>query len=273
MGRFDRSVVIVTGAARGQGRAIALRFAQEGADVAICDLGNSGAEGGTAYRLSGSAELDATREDLAALGARAFARPCDVRRSEQIDAFVGEVIGELGTPSVLVNNAGVLPEMSPAHEISDAQYENVLSVNLGGVFRMSRAVVPHMINAGGGRIVNTSSAAGLTAAPMFAVYCASKHGVVGLTKAMAAELAAHNITVNAVCPGAVRTPMVEHAAMALAEQSGISTDEALSAFLGTHLIKEFVTPEQVAGAVTFFADPEQSATTGVALPIDGGWTA
>jgi (+)-trans-carveol dehydrogenase len=273
MARFERSVVIVTGAARGQGRAIASRFAREGADVAICDLGDGGAEGGTAYRLSGSAELDATSKELEALGARVFSRPCDVRRSEQVDAFVRELIEQLGTPNVLVNNAGILPEMSLAHEISDSQYDNVVSVNLGGVFRMSRAVVPHMIRAGRGRIVNTSSAAGLTAAPMFAIYCASKHAVVGLTKAMAAELAGHHITVNAVCPGAVLTPMVEHAAKALAEQSGITNEEALSGFLGTHLIKEFVTPEQIADAVTFLASPEQSAMTGVALPIDGGWTA
>jgi len=201
------------------------------------------------------------------------ARSCDVRDSQQVDRFVADVVAQLGSPNVLVNNAGILPEMSLAHEISDAQYENVISVNLGGVFRMSRAVVPHMIRAGGGRIVNTSSAAGLTAAPMFAVYCASKHGVIGLTKAMAAELAAHHITVNAVCPGAVLTPMVGHTAETLAEQSGITVEEALGGFLGTHLIKEFVTPEQVAGAVAFLADPEQSATTGIALPVDGGWTA
>ena len=271
MGRFDGSTVIVTGAARGQGRGIARAFAEAGADVAICDIGTS--DGGTDYALSGSQELTAAAEELEALGRRVVARPCDVRSTEEVDAFVAAVVEELGPPRVLVNNAGILPAMTRAHEITDAQYENVLAVNLGGVFRMSRAVIPHLIASGGGRIVNISSAAGLTSAPMFSVYCASKHAVVGLTRAMAAELAEDHITVNAVCPGAVVTPMVQHTAEVLAEQAGITAQEALNGFLATHMIKEFVTPQQVAGAVLFLADPQQSTTSGVALPIDGGWTA
>jgi NAD(P)-dependent dehydrogenase (short-subunit alcohol dehydrogenase family) len=265
-------VVIVTGAARGQGRAIARRFAEAGANLGICDIGG-GASGGTDYQLSGDDDLAATTEELEKLGATVCARPCDVRVTAQVDDFVATVVAELGPPNVLVNNAGILPAIKRAHEISDELYENVLSVNLGGVFRMSRAVVPHLIARGGGRIVNTSSAAGLTAAPMFAVYCASKHGVIGLTRAMAAELANDHITVNAVCPGAVITPMVEHAAEKLAQQSGITVGEALQGFLGTHMVPEFVTSEQVAGAVLFLADPEQSTLTGVALPVDAGWTA
>ena len=207
MRRFDGSIVIVTGAARGQGRGIARAFAEAGAHLAICDIGTS--SGGTDYALSGSQELAVAAQELEALGAKVVARACDVRSTEEVDQFVAAVVKEMsGAPRVLVNNAGILPGMIRAHEITDAQYENVLSVNLGGAFRMSRAVIPHMIAAGGGRIVNISSAAGLTAAPMFSVYCASKHAVVGLTRAMAAELAEDQITVNAVCPGAVVTPMV-----------------------------------------------------------------
>jgi 3-hydroxybutyrate dehydrogenase len=272
MGRYDETVVIVTGAGRGQGRVIARRFAQEGANVAICDIG-SGANGGTDYQLAGSEDLAATANELEALGARVCARPCDVRVTAQVEDFVAAAVDMLGPPAVLVNNAGILPGMRRVHETADEQYENVLSVNLGGVFRMSRSVVPHMIGRGSGRIVNNASAAGLTAAPMHGAYCASKHAVIGLTRAMAAELAVDHITVNAVCPGAVITPMVEHTAQTLADESGITADEALKGFLGVHLIQEFVTAEQIAGAVLFLADPEQTTLTGVALPIDAGWTA
>ena len=128
--------------------------------MAVGDIGTA-ASGGTEYTLSSESELATAAKKLEALGAHVFARTCDVRSTDDVDAFVGGVVGELSTPSVLVNNAGILPAMSRAHEMSDAQYENVLTVNLGGVFRMCRAVIPHMIASQVGH-VNTSSAAGLT---------------------------------------------------------------------------------------------------------------
>jgi (+)-trans-carveol dehydrogenase len=271
MGNFADTVVIVTGAARGQGLAIARRFASQGANLGICDIGD-GSTSGTEYALSSNEELAATAKELEALGARVCARTCDVRETAQVDAFVAAVVSELGPPDVLVNNAGIVQPSVPVHQTTDELYENVLAVNFGGVFRMSRAVVPHMLGRSTGRIVNIASTTGLRAAATFAVYSASKHAVIGLTRAMAGELAAEDITVNAVCPGGVVTKMVEHNAEVLAQQSGTTVEEALQSFLGYHLIKEFVTPEQTAAAVLFLADPEQRTLTGVALPVDAGWT-
>ena len=115
-----------------------MRFAKEGADLAVCDLG-TGASGGTEYELSSESDLAAVAKELEGLGVRVCARACDVRLTADVDAFVTAVVDELGPPDVLVNNAGILPPMGRAHEMTDAQYENVLAVNLGGVFRMSRA--------------------------------------------------------------------------------------------------------------------------------------
>jgi NAD(P)-dependent dehydrogenase (short-subunit alcohol dehydrogenase family) len=272
MGRFTGMTVVVTGAGRGQGRAIATRFAAEGANLGICDVG-AGVAAGTEYALSSDDDLAATTKELEAAGASVCARPCDVRDSAQVGAFVAAVVDELGAPNVLVNNAGIVQPSVPVHETTDDLYDNVVAVNLGGVFRMSRAVVPHMLQNGGGRIVNIASTTGLRAAATFAVYSASKHAVIGLTRAMAGELAEGGITVNAVCPGGVVTKMVEHNAATLARETGVPFEEALQSFLGYHLIKEFVTPEQTASAVLFLADPEQRTVTGVAFPVDAGWTA
>ena len=145
MGRFDRAVVIVSGAARGQGLAIAQRFAPEGADVAIGDIGTT-ASGGTEYALSRRVNCGGG-EGARGRAVESSLAPRDVRSSDDVDGFVGAVVDELARRACWWNNAGILPAMGRAHEMSDAQYENVLAVNLGGVFRMCRAVIPHMIAA------------------------------------------------------------------------------------------------------------------------------
>lgn len=149
----------------------------------------------------------------------------------------------------------------------------MLDVNLTGVFRMSRAAAPHMIAGGaGGRIINVASVAGLIGTPGFAHYCAAKHGVVGLTKAMAAELAPYSITVNAICPGLIDTRMVEHSTSVIAEQQGISQDEVYDQYLAVHLSKERITPEQSAAAVMYLASEAARVVTGSCLAIDAGWS-
>lgn len=264
--------IVVTGAARGQGREIALQFARAGADVAICDV-DAPALATVDYPLASTIELEAVAAAIGELGRQVVARPCDVRDQQQVDAFVSAAVDAFGRIDVLVNNAGILSGNQPVHEISDERWQMMIDVNLTGLWRVSRAVVPHLIAAGGGRIVNVASAAGLVGAPGFGHYCAAKHGVVGLTKTMAAELAPYKITVNAICPGLVDTKMVEHSATELASQLGISTDAAYDAFLTVHHIKERITPSQSAAAVLYLASESARVVTGACLPIDAGWTA
>ena len=269
---FSGRVAVVTGAARGQGRAIALQLAEAGADVAICDVGEPKLAT-VDYPLASTGQLDEVAEAIRAMGRKVVARTCDVRDQQQVDAFVAAAAQELGRIDILVNNAGILSGNQPVHEMSDERWLTMIDVNLTGVWRVTRSVVPHLIAAGGGRIVNVASAAGLVGAPGFGHYCAAKHGVVGLTKTMAAELAPHKITVNAICPGLVQTTMVEHSATELSGQLGISEDEAYDAFLAVHHIKERITPDQSAAAVLYLASEAARVVTGACLPVDGGWVA
>ncbi|MFA7440204.1 MAG: mycofactocin-coupled SDR family oxidoreductase [Sphingomonadaceae bacterium] len=269
---FSNRKVIVTGAARGQGREIALEFARQGADVAICDVGTP-TLATVDYPLATTGELDEVAEAIRGLGRQVVARPCDIRDQQQIDSFIAAAVETFGRIDILVNNAGILSGNQPVHEMSDERWLTMIDVNLTGLWRVTRATVPHLIAAGGGRIVNVASAAGLVGAPGFGHYCAAKHGVVGLTKTMAAELAPHHITVNAICPGLVQTKMVEHSAAELASQAGITEEAAYDAFLGVHLIKERITPAQSAAAVLYLASDAARVVTGACLPVDAGWTA
>jgi len=269
---FIGRVVVVTGAARGQGREVALQFAAHGADVAICDIGQSTIST-VDYEMSTPAQLLAVGEGIRQHGRRVVMRSCDIRNQAQIDEFVDAARESFGRIDVLVNNAGILSGNRPVHEMSDEQWQTMIDVNLTGLWRVTRAIVPDMIKAGGGRIVNVASAAGLVGAPGFGHYCAAKHGVVGLTKTMAAELAPHKITVNAICPGLVDTKMVEQAAAQLATQTGMTIDAAYDAFLSVQHIKERITPAQCAAAILYLASEAARVVTGACLPIDAGWTA
>jgi NAD(P)-dependent dehydrogenase (short-subunit alcohol dehydrogenase family) len=270
-GAFKGKVALVTGAARGQGLAIAQALARGGAAVAMSDIGRSDLAT-VGYPLGSSETLEREVAALRAEGATVLAGTCDVRQQGDVDAFVARTVDEFGGLDIVVNNAGILTGGKPSHEIDDATWDMVIAINLTGVFRISRATVPHLIARGGGRIINIASVAGLIGTPNFGHYCASKHGVVGLTKAMAAELAEHDITVNAVCPGAVDTTMVQHSMTGLAEQIGGSVEDAWQTILSVHLIKKAITPDQIAAAVLYLASEAAALVTGSCLSIDGGWS-
>lgn len=271
MGELTDKVAIVTGAARGQGRAMALALAGAGADVAICDVGAAEMPS-VGYALGGP--LDAVAGEIAALGGRVLHGVCDIRRQADVEAFVGRVAAELGRIDILVNNAGILTGNTPMHLLDDETFETTIAVNLTGGWRMSRAAVPVMIAGGhGGRIINIASVAGLIGTPGFGHYCASKHAMIGMTKTMAAELGAHGITVNAVCPGFLPTPMVEHTASEIAARAGLTQEEVYAQYLSVAHVKEPIQPEQTAAAVLYLASEAARVVTGSNLVIDAGWSA
>jgi len=241
---------IVTGGASGIGRATALAFAREGARVCVADLNAEGSE-----RVA---------KEIASAGGEAFGFPMDVSDAAQNEAAVHETVRRWGALHVAFLNAGIaVPSSILAGDV--AAFDHVLAVNLRGVFLGLRAVAPALIQAGGGSIVATASVAGLRGGVGMPSYYASKHGVVGLVKAAAAELAPHRIRVNAVCPGVIDTPILGplHGMKEFTE--GI--------FARLHLLNRVGQPEEVAELVVFLASERAAFVTGGAYPIDGGITA
>ncbi|HEY2959898.1 MAG TPA: glucose 1-dehydrogenase [Actinomycetota bacterium] len=247
---LDGRVALVTGAARGLGRAISLALAHAGADVA---LGLRDAGGGAAL----VAEIEA-------MGRAALATQMDVTSLPQIEAAVEQVVVRFGRLDVLVNNAGLGPE-NPVEEVREEDFDLTMAVNVKGTFFASQAAGRVMIGQGFGRIVNLGSQAGFVALPGESVYCASKAAISHLTRCMAVEWGRHGITVNAVAPTFITTPGTEPA---LADEAFRA--DVLERIAGLHRIGE---PMDVAGAVVFLASPAASLITGDTIMIDGGWTA
>jgi meso-butanediol dehydrogenase/(S,S)-butanediol dehydrogenase/diacetyl reductase len=252
---------LVTGAARGIGRAIALALADAGADVALADLG--GAVEAASYELSGRAELEAAAKEVAARGARALALPCDVRRAADVDAAVARASEAFGRLDLLVNNAGVV-HFDALARFPEERWDLLFDVNVKGTFLCARAAVPHLV-ASRGAIVNVASVAGKRGYAGGSGYCASKFAVVGLTQALAMELAPQGVRVNAVCPGILPTHMWTHH-LASEARGGTAAYEASIARMIP--LGRAQTPEDVAQAVLYLATAPN--VTGVALNVAGG---
>jgi NAD(P)-dependent dehydrogenase (short-subunit alcohol dehydrogenase family) len=247
---LEGRTALVTGAARGLGRAIALALAEAGADVAL-GLRNRSRDEGLA-------------DEIRALGRRAVALQMDVTRLDEVEAAVGATVEELGSLDLLVNNAGGGVGHIPAEEISVADFEQAVNTNLRGTFFACRAAFGPMRERGFGRIVNVSSQAALVALPGESVYCMAKAAVSHLTRCLAVEWGAYGISVNAVAPTFIRTPGTEPA---LSDPKFRAEVEERIAAL--HRIGE---PDEVAGAVVFLCSAAASLITGETLVIDGGWT-
>lgn len=210
MGKLDGKVALVTGAARGQGRSHALRMAEEGADLIISDLCRD--LDTVPYPLARPEDLLDTQREIEKLGRRCVASETDVRDTAAVQAMVDAGVAELGRVDIAVANAGVCG-FGKLWELTDEQWDEMIGVDLSGVFKTMRAVTPHMLDQGSGRIVATSSMGGRMGNPNLAHYVAAKWGVIGLVKTLALEVADRGITVNAVCPATVDTGMVHNAAL------------------------------------------------------------
>ncbi len=253
--RLKEKVAIVTGAASGIGKATAVLFGQEGAKVTCADLDGAGAE-----RVA---------RQIVDAGGQAAATLADVSREADVARMVGETVARWGRLDFLFNNAGVEFGM-PVTQVPEEEWDRLIDVNLKGVFLGCKHAIPEMVKNGGGAIVNTASLAGLRGVAFLSTYCASKGGVVLLTKSLAAEWAAQGVRINAVCPGVIRTPMAQRA-VAMAASMGETSEEETWARMGAaHPLGRVGEAEEVARAVLFLVSEEASFITGVALPVDGG---
>jgi (+)-trans-carveol dehydrogenase len=271
-GRVDGKVALITGAARGQGRSHAIRLAEEGADIIAID---ACADVDTvAYPMATVDDLATTGKHVEAAGRRVVTAQADVRDLAGLTAAVDRGVAELGRLDIVVANAGILSN-APAHELSEAAWQQMIDVNLSGVWRTCRAAIPHLIAGGrGGSIVLVSSVAGLRSYAGVAHYVAAKHGVVGLMKTLAQELAEHRVRVNTVNPTQVDTDMIQNDSMYRLfcpdVESPTRQDFAAASAATILLPIDWVEPVDVSNAVLFLASDEARYITGVTLPVDGG---
>ena len=254
MGTLSRKTAIVTGAAGGIGRAIASDLAAQGARVVVADL-----DDGEGTEVASSIDGTFQRTDVSSRD--------DCRR------LVESAVREYGSIDILVNNAG-LQHVAPIEDFPEEQWEYIVRVMLVGAFYLTKYAIPHMYAKGWGRVINISSVHGLVASPYKSAYVAAKHGLNGLTKAIALEAAEKGVTVNAICPSYVRTPLVEKQIADQARVHGISEDDVIrDIMLAPAAMKRLLEPSEVAAYATFLCSDAAAGITGSLQVIDCGWTA
>ena len=251
---------IVTGSTSGIGLGIARAFAQDGADVMLNGFGNPD-------------EIEFTRAELERqCGVKVRYSGADVSKHQQIRAMAELARAEFGKVDIIVNNAGI-QHVAPVEEFPDEKWDAVLAINLSSAFHLIKAVVPEMKARKWGRIINIASAHGLTASPFKSAYVAAKHGMIGLSKTVAIETAEFGVTCNTICPGYVRTPLVEKQIADQAKAHGISPENVVRDVMLVHQArKEFVRVEELAALAVFLASDAAASMTANAIPMDGGWT-
>jgi NAD(P)-dependent dehydrogenase (short-subunit alcohol dehydrogenase family) len=249
MQRFIGKTILVTGGATGIGRATAQAFAAEGASVMVGDIDGRATE---------------TVDLIRAAGGTADFHRCDVAQGRETSALIAACVQRFGGLDAAFNNAGILPPPLPFHEMPETDFDRIVSVDLKGVFNCMQAQIRHFLTSGGGAIVNTASVAGIVADPNMSSYVAAKHGVVGLTKAVAIEYAQRGIRVNAIGPGFIATPMT---------QGWVDSEEFRKAFFAENISGRAGRPEEIAGTVLHLCSDAASFINGALFIIDGGQTA
>lgn len=251
---------LITGSTSGIGLALAQHFAAAGANIMMNGFGDA-------------EEIEANRAALEAHGIKALYSGADMTKPAQIEAMCAEALEQFGTVDILINNAGI-QHVKPIDEFSPEKWDAIIAINLSSAFHTTRLLAPAMRKAKWGRVINIASVHGLVASAYKAAYVAAKHGVMGLTKVAALDLAEDGITANAICPGYVKTPLVEKQIPEQAVAHGISEEEVIKkVFLKNHAVKEFVGTDDIAALAAFLCSDAAATITGIGLPIDAGWSA
>jgi len=258
---LTNKVALITGSTSGIGLGIAREFARQGASVVLHGLGDR-------------PEMEALRANLAReTGVKVNYSDADIRQPEKVARLVDETVQSLGSLDILVNNVGI-QFVSPIEDFPPEQWTTINDVILNASFHGIRSAVPHMKRRGWGRIINLASAHGLVASPFKSAYVSAKHGQIGLTKSVALELAETAITCNAICPGYVRTPLVEGQIESQAKAHGLPRDQVIrDVILAAQPSRRFIEVEEIAGLAVFLCSEQARSITGASIPIDGGWTA
>lgn len=252
---------IVTGSTSGIGLGIARGLAASGANIVLNGFGDTN-------------EIEAIRSEIAdSHQVRVLYSGANMADGNDIAAMMAQAEQEFGGVDILVNNAGI-QYVAPPEEFPVEKWDAIVAINLSSAFHTTRLAIPHMKANSWGRIVNIASAHALVASPFKSAYVAAKHGIAGLTKTAALEVAEHGITVNAVCPGYVMTPLVEKQIPEQAKARGITEQQVISdVLLAAQPTKRFVTVEELSSVVNFLCTDHARSITGITLPVDGGWTA
>ena len=268
---FSGQVAFVTGGAHGQGRTHAQHYARHGADVVVTDVG--GDVETVPYDLGTTDELEETADLVEAEGQEALALEMDVRNEDEVEAAVEEALDEFGRIDVLANNAGIVT-IADAVEMDEALWDEMIDVNLKGVWLCAKHVGKHFVDRGdGGKVVSTASTAGLVGTPGNGHYVASKHGVIGLTKTLALELAEYDVNVNAVCPTVVDTPMVSGMSEAYGEEVLGEMGEMAGPFNVFDTEDPALEARDITEAYLWLSSDAARYVTGIALPVDAGFSA
>lgn len=261
MSILSGKAAVVTGSTSGIGLGIARALAQHGANVVVNGLGDD-------------EQIAAAVESVDAAGdGKVVFSPANMIQPDEIVVMVEEVVATFGTIDILVNNAGI-QFVSPIQDFPTKKWDDIIAINLSSSFHTIKAATPHMLAAGWGRIINIASLHALVASPFKAAYVAAKHGIAGLTKVVALELAQENITVNAIAPGYVETPLVTGQIADTAKARGISEEEVVrDVMLAAQPTKKFIQIDELAELVIFLCSDAAASITGTVLPVDGGWSA